>query len=424
MRQVWGRPGAAVLGAQDGERPGQAAQGRAAEGQAEAARDLDGREPGGGREGVRPVRRAYEAKYPKAAECLVKDREALLAFYDFPAEHWLHIRTTNPIESTFATVRLRTTKTKGSGSRTASDDGLQALPSAQRRWRPLNGSTRLGEVIRGVRSSTVSPRPGRRLMFPPSTTFDTARDRLGGGILLGNGRRLANGEDRQATQPSDRVPSDHRCHPPYSLVAMVNPRWPPMQAATRPTGFSGAVGRRDLPVSATPATGSALTDGTAAGVLSATASRRARHTLLRESTLQTVAGIETSRAGTSSIHRCVLVVAFVLAAAIASAPYVTGAALAGGRHADPELEALLPTTLGGVALTVESQAGTDLSTQSAAFDAFLASLGKTRADFTLASAYAQGGLKAEVGAWRVKGADPRCCCRASRRPCRPPARRR
>ena len=61
----------------------------------------------------------YEAKYPKAVECLGKDREALLAFYDFPAEHWVHLRTTNPIESTFATVRLRTKRTKGSGSRTA-----------------------------------------------------------------------------------------------------------------------------------------------------------------------------------------------------------------------------------------------------------------------------------------------------------------
>ncbi len=78
---------------------------------------------------------------------------------------------------------------------------------------------------------------------------------------------------------------------------------------------------------------------------------------------------------------------------------------AADRHADPELEALLPTTLGGVSLTVESQAGTDLSTNSGPFDAFLESLGKTRADFSLASAYAQGGLKAAVGAWRVKGAD-------------------
>ena len=61
----------------------------------------------------------YEAKYPKATACLAKDRESLLVFYDFPAEHWIHLRTTNPIESTFATVRLRTSKTKGSGSRSA-----------------------------------------------------------------------------------------------------------------------------------------------------------------------------------------------------------------------------------------------------------------------------------------------------------------
>ena len=76
------------------------------------------------------------------------------------------------------------------------------------------------------------------------------------------------------------------------------------------------------------------------------------------------------------------------------------------RHADPELEALLPTSLGGVVLTVESQAGADLATKSGAFDAFLGGLGKTRADFSVASAYAAGGLRAEIGAWRVKGADP------------------
>jgi hypothetical protein len=70
------------------------------------------------------------------------------------------------------------------------------------------------------------------------------------------------------------------------------------------------------------------------------------------------------------------------------------------------LEALLPTSLGGVTLTVESQSGADLGTKSAAFDAFLNSLGKTRADFTVASAYATGGLRAEIGAWRVKGGDP------------------
>src|SRR5262245_26170800 len=81
-------------------------------------------------------------------------------------------------------------------------------------------------------------------------------------------------------------------------------------------------------------------------------------------------------------------------------------AFAAERHADPALEALLPTSLAGVSLTVESQAGTDLATKSAPFDAFLADLGRTRADFWVASAYAAGGLKAEIGAWRVKGADP------------------
>ncbi|QIG49997.1 hypothetical protein G5V57_21085 [Nordella sp. HKS 07] len=81
-------------------------------------------------------------------------------------------------------------------------------------------------------------------------------------------------------------------------------------------------------------------------------------------------------------------------------------AISAGRHSDPELEALLPQTLGGIALTIESQAGPELATNSAAFDAFLKTLGKSRDDFTLASAYAAGGLKAAVGAWRVKGADP------------------
>jgi len=95
--------------------------------------------------------KTYEAKYPKAVECLVKDREALLAFYDFPAEHWIHLRTTNPIESTFATVRLRTKKTKGSGSRTACLTMVYKLmESASKRWRLLNGSELIPEVIRGV----------------------------------------------------------------------------------------------------------------------------------------------------------------------------------------------------------------------------------------------------------------------------------
>ena len=95
---------------------------------------------------------AYGAKYDKAVACLVKDREALLAFYGLPAEHWKHVRTTNPVESTFATVRLRTPKTKGCLSRrTALTMVFRLCHSAQRRWRRLDGPARLAEVIRGVR---------------------------------------------------------------------------------------------------------------------------------------------------------------------------------------------------------------------------------------------------------------------------------
>ena len=93
----------------------------------------------------------YRAKYSKAVECLQKDRDALLAFYDFPAEHWIHLRTTNPIESTFATVRLRHRKTKGNGTRKACLTMVYKLmESAAKRWRLLNGSDFLPEVIAGV----------------------------------------------------------------------------------------------------------------------------------------------------------------------------------------------------------------------------------------------------------------------------------
>jgi putative transposase len=93
----------------------------------------------------------YQAKYAKATECLNKDRDVLLAFYDFPAEHWVHLRTTNPIESTFATVRLRTVKTKGTGSRLACLTMVfKLMEAASRSWRLLNGSTLLTKVIAGV----------------------------------------------------------------------------------------------------------------------------------------------------------------------------------------------------------------------------------------------------------------------------------
>jgi putative transposase len=94
----------------------------------------------------------YEAKYPQATECLTKDREVLLSFYDFPAEHWRHIRTTNPIESTFATVRLRTVKTKGCGSRMACLTMVfKLMESASKSWRSLNGSERFQAVISGAK---------------------------------------------------------------------------------------------------------------------------------------------------------------------------------------------------------------------------------------------------------------------------------
>jgi transposase-like protein len=96
--------------------------------------------------------KSWEAKYPKATECLSKDREALMAFYDFPAEHWMHIRTTNPIESTFATVRLRTNKTKGCGTRTACETMVfKLMESASKGWRKLNGALLLPEILQGMK---------------------------------------------------------------------------------------------------------------------------------------------------------------------------------------------------------------------------------------------------------------------------------
>ncbi len=94
----------------------------------------------------------YEAKYPKACDCLTKDKEALMAFYDFPAIHWGHIRTTNPIESTFATIRHRTKQTKGCGSRTCTLAMVYKLSiSAEKHWRKLKGHELIEKVIRGVK---------------------------------------------------------------------------------------------------------------------------------------------------------------------------------------------------------------------------------------------------------------------------------
>ncbi|MDV5700801.1 IS256 family transposase [Acinetobacter baumannii] len=94
----------------------------------------------------------FTAKYPRAMECLAKDRESMLAFYDFPAEHWVSIRTTNPIESAFATVRLRTSKTRNCGSRnTTLAMVYKLLQSAQKRWNRLKGFQLLTLVVNNVK---------------------------------------------------------------------------------------------------------------------------------------------------------------------------------------------------------------------------------------------------------------------------------
>lgn len=93
----------------------------------------------------------YGVKWDKAVAKLVKDRDALLTFYDYPAKHWRHIRTSNPIESTFATVRHRTKRTKGCLSRkTGLAMAFKLMMSAQKKWRKLDGQNRLPEIIQGI----------------------------------------------------------------------------------------------------------------------------------------------------------------------------------------------------------------------------------------------------------------------------------
>lgn len=91
---------------------------------------------------------AFEPKHPKAVKCLIKDTDELLAFYDFPAQHWVHIRTTNPIESLFATIRLRTKRTKGHGSaKAALSMAFKLAQCAEKKWNRLRGSELLADVI-------------------------------------------------------------------------------------------------------------------------------------------------------------------------------------------------------------------------------------------------------------------------------------
>jgi len=94
----------------------------------------------------------YAVKYERACECLKKDKETLFAFYDFPAEHWVHIRSINPIESTFATVRLRTKRTKGCGSRLATLTMVFKLAlEAEKTWKRIKGHHLICKVIEGIK---------------------------------------------------------------------------------------------------------------------------------------------------------------------------------------------------------------------------------------------------------------------------------
>ena len=101
--------------------------------------------------GANKFLKQYQAKYPKAVEKLVKDRDSLLAFYDFPAEHWQHLRTTNPIEFTFATVRHRTTRTRNCVSRsTFLGLAFKLIEEAEKSWQKIRGADKIAILLSGV----------------------------------------------------------------------------------------------------------------------------------------------------------------------------------------------------------------------------------------------------------------------------------
>jgi putative transposase len=142
---------AALLGAQDRQRPQQTAGKSAAEGQAVIAENRDAETSRDAEAAFDAFSAACQPKYDKAAACLAKDRRALPAFYDFPAEHWKHLRTSNPIESTFATVPHRTIRSRGCLShRTALAMVFKLVDAAQKSRRRLDGHNPLPKLIHGV----------------------------------------------------------------------------------------------------------------------------------------------------------------------------------------------------------------------------------------------------------------------------------
>ena len=146
----------------------------------------------------------YAAKCDKAVECVTKARDAMLALYDFPAEHWDHLRTTNPIESVFATIRHRTVRTKGSlSSTTARLMVFKPLGAASKTWRRLKGTNQLPKVIAGVRfengSEVIDVRANHAACSPRHPNSTIARSRVG--WIVGFARQQAFGRTPHSKQP-------------------------------------------------------------------------------------------------------------------------------------------------------------------------------------------------------------------------------
>ena len=130
------------------------------------------------RAAVKAFAAAYGAKFPKAVAKITGDRDELLAFYDFPAEHWVHLRTTNPIESTFATVRHRTKVTKGPGSKAAGlAMAFKLIEAAQRRWRLSTLPISSPWSVPAPSSSTVSSSSDPKTSHRRNKRHITHRDR-------------------------------------------------------------------------------------------------------------------------------------------------------------------------------------------------------------------------------------------------------
>ena len=143
--------GTTLLGTQNGQRAQQASQERATKSGEGPTRGLASRATQHDAEAAfDPFLEKYQPKYAAACECLPKDRNELLTFYDFPTEHWGHLRTTHPIESTFATIRLRHRKTKDNGTRQASlAIRFKLGQSASKRWKRLRSYDKIPYVLQG-----------------------------------------------------------------------------------------------------------------------------------------------------------------------------------------------------------------------------------------------------------------------------------